>query len=238
LSEPSIEIIIPAYNEADNLVKLIEILSTIRSIQKFDVIIVDNGSTDKSEIILDEYSKKYYWLSICSINKNKGYGYGISKGLMQTKADIIGWTHADLQFNPKTLIEAIELSKKNKDAIVKGKRTKRKITATITTFGMSLIAMFLLKIPLYDINAQPKLFPRKYYEENFKDIAPNDFSFDLFFIFSAVKRNIDIVEFEVEFSPRQAGEAKGGGASLQTVLKIIIRTVSYMWKIRNDNIPT
>lgn len=238
IEEPSVEIVIPAYNEADNLPTLIEELNVIRTTRKFDVIIVNNGSSDNSSLILNEYSKKYYWLSVCQINQNKGYGHGILSGLSQTKADLIGWTHADLQFDPYTLIQAIELAVRNQTVIIKGKRTGRKFFEKVITFGMSLSAMCVLGLPFYDINAQPKLFSRKYFNEHFKNVAPEDFSFDLFFMFYAVKKGVKIIEFEVEFRPRLAGEAKGGGASTITVLKIVLRTISYMWKIRNDHLST
>ena len=235
MSKISVEIIVPAYNEEGNLPKLIDKLKSVRSIEPFDVLIVNNGSTDNSTRLLQSYSEQFEWLRTLNLEKNNGYGAGINSGLSFATAEIIGWTHADLQFDPNTLATAVKIARENKGCIVKGRRVNTSFRSKITTFGMSILASIILNIPRVDINAQPKLLRRDFYLRNIKAHAPNDFSFDLFLLWSAFKSKLEIIEVDVEFNVRYAGEAKGGGASFRKVAKISFDAIKYMWRLRCDN---
>jgi hypothetical protein len=94
------------------------------------------------------------------------------------------------------------------------------------TFSMQVYVFFKLQVMLNDINGQPKLFSKKFFEL-IKQDAPNDFSLDLYFLFKASKMG-KIVEFPVYFSQRLAGEAKGGSGNLNLKLKLTKRTLSFI----------
>ena len=87
---------------------------------------------------------------------------------------------------------------------------------------MQVYCTIILKTKLNDINAQPKLFSRKFYENNFKN-APLDFSLDLFLLTKTNK----IKTVDVFFHKRKYGKAKGGG-TMKGKWKLIKRTISYI----------
>jgi hypothetical protein len=97
---------------------------------------------------------------------------------------------------------------------------------------MQVIVFFVLRVYLSDINAQPKIFPRRFYDDIFKKEAPSDFSLDLFLLYQAKQNNYEIVSFPVEFRKRQLGTAKGGGGSLKNRWKLIKRSYDYIFKLR------
>ena len=235
MSKLSCEIIIPSYNEGENLPKLLSNLDAIIKKKPFSVILVNNGSTDNTKDILDKFNDQFEWLNILHIEKNIGYGHGIASGLQLSTADIIGWTHADLQFEMSALVVGIQTAEQNPNIIVKGRRVGTRLSSKVTTFGMSLMGKIIMGLPLMDINAQPKIFSRGFYEKNIKGDSPVDFSFDLFFLWRALKSKSKIQEINVLFLNRNAGIAKGGGASIRTIITISWRTLKYMWRIRNDN---
>ena len=229
-------VVIPCFNEADNLELLLKSLTQLNIQNNLEIIIVDNGSTDKSYSLLSELKEKIkiHNLKVVSIKKNIGYGNGIIRGLNETSGDFLGWTHADLQTDVTDVLKGFKLIEKSTgNSIVKGKRSNRNMFDNIFTIFMSIVCTIMLRKSLFDINAQPKIFSKVFYNQ-IKDRAPDDFSLDLYLLYMAKKMNYSILEFPVFFNKRLYGEAKGGG-SIKTKLKLSVRTFSYILDIyRNE----
>ena len=162
-----LSIVIPCYNEDDNIFPLFTKIQDLLNLDKeIEVIVVDNGSTDKSNeniINSDLFIKNK--IKLKKIDKNIGYGHGIMSGVRIAKGDYIGWCHADLQTEPSDVYNAFLSNKeklKNGDYIIKGLRKNRSIFDEIFTFGMSLIASAIFLKKINDINAQPKIFPKSF----------------------------------------------------------------------------
>lgn len=230
---PELSLIIPAYNEAESLPLVIERMHHFDN-KSIEVIIVDNGSSDGTSEVAINLSKKFSFLRVVRAEQNLGYGGGIAFGIRESKGSYLAWTHADLQTDPNDVIKAFNLAKAaSKDNIlVKGARKNRKLMPSLLSALMQTIASVALNVKLNEINAQPKLFTRKLYSELNIAELPKDFSLDLFLYVSAIRNGADIIEIPVDFGNRQFGVAKGGGASLGTIVKISIRTLIYILKIR------
>lgn len=230
-----LSIVIPCYNEEANLELLFtKIKSFLKQLPKAEIILVNNGSTDGSLTKMNTFKvgNPSLNLTICNVKVNEGYGFGILSGLDVAKNNVLAWTHADLQTDLMDCIKAFQIFEKenNQNLLVKGSRKERKLPEVILSYGMALLASIKLKKWLTEINAQPKLFHRSFYER-LKEDAPKDFSLDLYFCYEASK-NGKILTFPVKFLPRIAGEAKGGsGSSLKTKFKIIKRTFNYINKL-------
>ena len=165
------------------------------------------------------------------INKNIGYGHGIMAGVHVASGDVIAWTHADLQ-QIQQMLEAYKTFVENPEypnCILKGRRVGRNPLDALFTAGMSLLSTILLRVPLSDINAQPKMFNREFVEKIRE--SPTDFSLDLYLLFQARFHNFQILEYPVKFNQRLHGEAKGGG-SFKGKWNLICRTLSYMLKLK------
>ncbi len=229
-----LSIVIPCYNEADNIFplfkKIEEILQKDNSVE---FIIVDNGSNDstlKNIISTNLYKEKK--IKLYEIKDNIGYGHGIMSGVNISQGQFIGWCHADLQTEPIDVFNAL-LSNINKlkteKCIIKGLRKNRNIFDSIFTAGMSLFASLIFMKKINDINAQPKLFPRSFLEL-IKDY-PKDFSLDLYVLIMAKSNNYRIINHDVIMKKRIHGEAKGGG-SFFGKLKLIKRTLIYIFELK------
>ena len=232
----TLTIIVPCYNESLNIPLIINrFKEAVGQRPGIEVFLVNNGSTDNSAQILSDAiaQKENHLFKVVTIPVNQGYGYGILKGLEEAKSDILAWTHADMQTDPQDVIRGLDLFLKNSNdkTFIKGKRKNRRILEAFFTFGMQIFALFAIKTYLDDINAQPKIFSRKFYQEYLLGKAPHDFSLDLFALLMAKKNNYDLQAFPVFFAKRHAGEAKGGG-SWKTRIKLIKRTVAYILELR------
>ena len=233
MKKPSdLSLILPCYNEEDNLPLLLKKLVKIQH-KCYEIILVDNGSTDNTSKIIEKFIEDNGPpIKLLKIKTNIGYGHGIMSGIRKASGKIIAWTHADLQTDPKDVINAYEFflstSQHNK-FVLKGRRKQRNLFDNLFTYFMSIISSIAFNVKLSDINAQPKMFRREFFEGVYN--APNDFSLDLFFLVKAIRKGYDILEFPVFFNNRRHGISKGGGSILGKI-KLTLRTLSYIYKLR------
>ena len=230
-----LSIILPCYNEAESIDKIVTTISrALNKDSEVEIILVDNGSTDSTSEKITEMlaTKKCNRFKAIRVKENIGYGNGIMEGVRAANGEVIAWTHADLQTDPVDVLDAHRVFLKNPQypkCILKGRRKERNLIDTFFTTGMSMVASLMLKMRLSDVNAQPKMFHR-----DFLEILPDppvDFSLDLYFLFQAQQKGFEVVEYPVNFGKRLHGEAKGGG-TLKGKWKLIIRTWNYMLKLK------
>ena len=86
--------VIPAYNEAKNISKVLKVVCTCELLN--EIIVVDDGSKDKTKDIVKEFQKKYKQLRLIVNEKNLGKTGAIIKGINNTKNEIIFMCDADL----------------------------------------------------------------------------------------------------------------------------------------------
>jgi len=224
-------LIIPCYNESRNIIPLLEKVKFDFNPKIVELIIVDNGSTDETQLLLLKILKKYPFARSIRIPINIGYGHGIFEGLKEAKGDIIGWTHADQQTDLKDALKAFDYFNNNygnKNLFVKGTRRGRNFFDSFFTLGMSILSSLALNQYLWDINAQPNIFHKSFLKE-LKN-PPTDFSFDLYVFYKAKRFNKIIKRFPVNFNKRIYGESKWN-INFQSKLKFIIRNLKYIFKL-------
>ena len=223
-------LIIPCYNEAANLAPLLDRCRVIGSRPGFEVILVDNGSTDDSKGVMQDLLPNYPGCRSVRVEKNIGYGFGILSGLRAAHGEILGWTHADLQTDPQDMLRGIEIfEKEGVNIYVKGRRYGRPIADILFTIGMSLFESILLKKRLWDINAQPNLFSRSFFESWLN--PPYDFSLDLFAFYQARLQNIPVHRFPVKFGERLHGVSHWN-INWAAKRKFIRRTIDFSLELK------
>src|ERR1700675_545566 len=91
-----------------------------------EIILVDNGSTDASPLLLSDLLPEYPGCRGIRVERNQGYGFGILAGLLAAKGEVLGWTHADLQTDPNDAMRGLALFDEwGLSTFVKGKRYGR-----------------------------------------------------------------------------------------------------------------
>ena len=231
-----LSVIVPCYNEEQNIPLILERFRAAITDEEMEVILVNNGSTDGSAEVLERLLPEYPFARTVLVPVNQGYGYGILQGLASAEGSFLGWTHADLQTDPGDLVKAYHLLEEkgwSPSVYVKGNRRGRSLADNFFTTGMSLFETLYLGKRLWDINAQPNIFPRDFYEswEN----PPYDFSLDLYALYMARVRGLEVLRFPVEFPPRLHGSSHWN-TGLASKWKFIKRTIQFSTKLKREGI--
>lgn len=231
---PELEIVIPAYNESASLAKLIGRYASAAqaagfSSKDFQLIVVNNGSTDRSSAVLNELQKGPLkeWFRVATVETNVGYGHGLFTGLCQTQAPVVGISHADEQCAPEDVFRAYAVLEKKPaaDMLVKGVRRGRNWKDIVVSRLFEFLARVILGLNAFEINAQPKIFPRALLGR-FKN-PPHHFAFDLYVLYQAKKAGFQIKTITVDFPPRIHGASRWAATFLSRN-KTILGQIKYM----------
>lgn len=233
----TLSIVVPCYNEKNNLPLLLTRFGeALEGAQDVELVLVDNGSTDGSAEVFSRLLPQYPFARLVTVTENQGYGYGILAGLAAAHGDFLGWTHADLQTDPSDVMRAWEIIKDaggGDQLFVKGDRKGRPLFDEFFTFGMSVFETLYMGKRLYEINAQPNLFSRQFYQTWQR--PPHDFALDLYVLCLASAQNLDIRRIPVRFPERLHGESKWN-TGLLAKWKFICRTISFSRKLKRSGV--
>lgn len=161
----NISIIIPVYNEEDNLWQLNEeITRVLNKLNKsWEIIYINDGSSDNSEQILKNIARENFHIKIINFRKNFGQTAALSAGIDFSKGEVIIPMDADLQNNPSDILILLQKIEEGYD-VVSGWRKNRKdktITRKIPSWIANKLISFITKVRLHDYGCTLKAYKRE-----------------------------------------------------------------------------
>jgi glycosyltransferase involved in cell wall biosynthesis len=203
-----LSIVIPLLNESESLRALYEQIKDVcQSLQvSFEIIFVDDGSTDNSLAVLKEIHGENQLVKVISFNRNYGKSAALSEGFQLAEGDIVITMDADLQDDPKeipNLLHKIESG----DDLVSGWKKKRHdpIQKTIPSKFFNFTTSLITGIKIHDFNCGIKAYKK----EVIKDI-PVYGELHRYLPVLAHWQGFRIGEITVEHHPRKYGKTKFG----------------------------
>ena len=116
-----LSIIIPVYNEEKTILKILDsIAKTKFEDNNYEIIIIDDGSTDQTLKLLNDNKNKYSIL--IKSHQNMGKGHAVIKGLEAANGKYVVFQDADLEYDPEEFVNILKIYKKFNADIVYGSR--------------------------------------------------------------------------------------------------------------------
>ncbi|GAB4497392.1 MAG: glycosyltransferase family 2 protein [Anaerolineales bacterium] len=215
----NLSLIIPVYNEQDNLPMLFDAIDqTMSSLGKiWEVIFVDDGSRDNSLALLEEHAKKDpQHIRVISFRRNFGQTAAIAAGLDHSQGDIIILLDADMQNDPADIPMLLEKLNEGYD-LVSGWRKQRKdnaITRNLPSMMANKLISKVTGVELHDYGCTLKAYRRPVLE-GFRLYGEMHRFIPVF----ADSVGARITEVVVNHHPRRFGKTKYG---LERTVKVIL----------------
>ena len=231
-----LSIIVPAFNEEKTVREIIEKVKKekIPGIEK-EIIVVDDGSSDKTSEILDSIKVKDKNIKVIHHKTNKGKGAAVKTGIENSKGDYIIIQDADLEYDPKYIVDLVNPVLKGEAKVVYGTRLNRmpnigreeKTSLFLAHFIGNRILSFLTSLLYFswitDMETCYKLFPRKALEGI--ELRSRSFDFEPEITSKLLKKGYKIKEINITTKPRGYEEGKklntirDGSIALWTLFK-------------------
>jgi len=226
-----LSVFFPAYNEEANVKKTVlnakKVLKNI-GISKWEIIVVNDGSSDKTGEIAVKLGKKDKRIRVISHSPNRGYGAALKSGLYNSRYNWIAFTDSDGQFDFSEISNFFDKQKETGADIVVGyykkRRVKKSVILTSKIWEAFIYVLFGLK--LRDIDCGFKLLSKKVIDR----IDPLESERGAFIsselLLKARNAGFKIVELPVNHYPRAGGEATG------RKLNVIVQSFIDLFKLR------
>jgi len=228
-TQPEVSIIIPAYNEEQRLPLLLpELLSFCsRNLSNYEIIIIDDGSTDGTKEVVRKLSKGKSEVRLISYPKNRGKGGAIKEGFKAAEGRYVIFMDADGSISPEEIPQMLRALEKNEvvvgtrispeSKILKPQPFYRVIAGKVFNHLVNL--MFPIKI--YDTLCGFKGFHHHVAKELAEEIISEGWEFDVELIWRVRKKGYSIVELPIKW--KDVGESKL--SILRDPLKILINLI-------------
>lgn len=206
-----ISIIIPCYNEQDTIGLIIDRILEVDQFN-YEIIVIDDFSTDKSRNILVENLKSKIDYLILN-DKNYGKGYSIKQGIKKATGEIILIQDADLEYDPQDYNKIFKPLLNNKADVVFGSRfvgsSEKRVLYFWHSMGnafLTLMSNIFTNLNLTDMECCYKAFKSEVIKNI--DLNENRFGFEPEITAKISKKNLRIFEVGVSYYGRKYSEGK------------------------------
>lgn len=222
----------PAYNEEENIEELItQVVSVLSEVaEKFEIIIINNGSTDRTPILADKLASKYKEVRVLHFKENLGYGGALEVGFKNAIFENIVYTDADLQYDISDLKKMIPPLQYYD--IINGLRKNRaeSLLRRFQSRFFNALTNLIFRLNLKDINCSFKLYKKKVIDAIDMDIISKDGYFiDGEMLAKAKWKGFKTLE--VQISHRLRAQGRGIASRPLGMMVGIVKTLRDMTKV-------
>lgn len=212
-----IAIVIPTYNEAGNVEKLISLIKKVKIKEKVNLIFVDDDSKDGTGKILDKLAKKDKKIRVIHRKNERGLGSAYVRGFTEAvklKANIIFGMDADLSHHPKYIPSFLKKIDQGYDVVqgsryIPGGGVNWAWHRIFLSKGANLLATTILGLDLHDVTGAYKAFKLEVMKNiDLKSINSNGFSFFEEILYRCKKKGYKLGEVPIFFNDRVHGKSK------------------------------
>ena len=229
-------VIIPTFNESDNILKTIELV--FDSSPKVDVLVVDDNSPDKTGNVVKKLMKTEKRVNLLAREKKEGLGTAYVAGFkyaLERDYERIIEMDADLSHDPAEIPNFIEASKKA-DVVVGSRYLNGAnvvhwpIRRLILSYGANIYSRIITGVPLHDTTSGFKCFRREVLEAVDLDaVHSGGYSFQLEMNFRAYSKGFKLSEIPIIFTDRTLGRSKMN-------FSIMLEAAKVVWQLKYQHL--
>ena len=223
-------IVVPTYNEKDNLPALLEALTAFP--EQIHVLVVDDGSPDGTGDIAEEWNRRTQRVHVVRRSGKMGLGSAYVAGFrwaLERDYERIFEMDADFSHDPKYVLGMLDASE-NADVVI-GSRYLTGVNVVNWPMSRLLLSWFANKyakfvsgLPVHDCTAGFKCFRREVLEKIDLDrIAASGYGFQIELHYKAWKKGFRLSEVPIVFVDRRAGSSKMSGLIIREALLLVLR---------------
>ncbi|MFN3167341.1 MAG: glycosyltransferase family 2 protein [Phycisphaeraceae bacterium] len=235
MPDPAFTLIVPAYNEEG------AILETIQSLRQYltdaghyELLVVNDGSTDRTREILEAAAKDDPGLSVVHHSRNSGYGSALKTGVRRARGEYIVITDADGTYPNHRIPELVAKCREGWDMVV-GARTGDDVTYPLIrkipkTF-LKAYASWIARQPIPDINSGLRVF-RRDLTETYLHFLPGGFSFTTTITLAMLTSYRKVLFVPIDYHPRIGKSKIKPVRDTLNFVQLIARTGMYFAPVR------
>ena len=229
----SISVFFPCYNEQENVGRTVE--KALEVMQQFDadfeVIIVDDGSSDGTRQIADEIAGRDKRVKVMHHQHNLGYGAALQSGFKAATKELVFYTDGDGQFDINEMLPLLALM--DQYDIVSCYRLNRQdsLIRKINGWCWTRLVCLMFGLKIRDIDCAFKLYKREIFDKI--ELSSTGALIDAEILARAARKDYRITQKGVHHYPRTAGEQSG--ASLRVILRAFKELFKLQRRIRSGN---
>ncbi len=200
-----VSVLVPAKDEAGNLALFLELCdATFRSRpERYEVIVIDDGSRDDSWALLQELSEQYPFVRPVRHRAQRGIAEALRTGYLNARGEILVFYPADLQFKPEDIPRLVAPIMDGQSDMVTGYKEGKYEKAFVSRVYNGL-SRALFEIPVRDLNNV------KAYRREIMAALPMRPDFHRYMIVMAAAQGFTVTEVPVPLYPRHSGRSKFG----------------------------
>jgi glycosyltransferase involved in cell wall biosynthesis len=229
----SISLVLPAYNEAENIEPLVaEAVPALEaSADDYEIIVVDDGSADGTAEVARRVMERYPAVRLVEHEVNKGFGAAVFTGFTSATKDWIFYTDADRQFVLSELERFVPYM--DQADLIAGYRAPRRDPFLRVFYGKgwSALCTLMFGYTVRDVDCGFKLFRREIIEALAPQIESRGATFSIEWLVRAKRAGYRFVELPVSHRPRVAGSQTG--ANIDVIVRAfreLIRVRLQLWR--------
>ncbi len=224
----SISVFFPCYNEQDNITRVVEQALTVleKLNADFEVIIVDDGSSDSTGQIADEIAGRKDRVKVVHHRTNLGYGAALQSGFKAATKELVFYTDGDGQFDINEMPPLLRLIEQYD--IVSCYRLNRQdnFIRKINGWCWTKLVCLLFGMKIRDIDCAFKLYKREIFDKI--ELVSTGALIDAEILARAVRKGYRVTQQGIHHYPRTAGTQTGAN------LHVILRAFKELLKLRSQ----
>jgi glycosyltransferase involved in cell wall biosynthesis len=222
-ANPELTIIIPAYNEAENLKIILPDLIEFANANQWKIIITNDGSKDDTKKVLSAYESSNC-LKVVHHKLNKGYGAAIKSAIQICDTEYLITIDADGQHRKEDVVKLSQLIQNSDADMIVGSRKGAKEASRMRAIGKPIIrftASIMMNVPIYDINSGMKIY-RTQLAKQYLHLTPNNMPYsDIITLIFIGNRHL-VLEEPIVVNSRLKGQSTIGiQTAFETIMEII-----------------